>query len=302
MTRAHMGWLLAIVLLVLARLCFFVVDERESVVVTRFGNPYRVIAQSGLNFKLPPPIDEVKRFDRRVLLVSLKPGEFFTKDKKNLVVEPYLLYKIDDPRKFLETLTDESRARERLADLIASELGGVLGTNSLDSILNTDPKLVKMDEISGRITQNVDAVASNDYGIKVLDVRIRRFSFPVQNEQSIFERMRAERGRIANQYRSEGKAEAQKIRADADKRKSEILAETYRKAQIIRGSGEALASRIYAQAYMRDPEFYKFLRSLEAYQKFLKDKSTYVMSSENALLRLFFRGVDEKEDVLRHGR
>lgn len=282
------------VLLVAARLCLFVVDERDMVVITRFGNPIRVLTSAGLYCKLPDPVEVVRRFDRRVLLLSIRPSEFFTQDKKNMVVEPFVLWQIQDARKFLETLTDPQRAQDRLSDLISSELGGVLGQYPLSSLLSTKEGGVKIDEITGRVTTNVDRVASNDYGVKVLDVRVRRFSFPVQNEQSVFERMRAERSRIANQYRSEGKAEAARIRAEADKQRSDILAETYRQTQAIRGKGEAEATRIYAQAYGRNPGFYKFIRSLEAYQKFLKEKSTYVMSSDNAILRLFYNGVEER--------
>jgi membrane protease subunit HflC len=263
-----------------------VVDETKTAIVTQFGRPIRVITTSGLNWKLPQPIQAVRMFDRRLLIYDPKPTEFLTNDKKNVVVDAFVAWRIADPAKFLETVNNREGAEVRMADIVASELGVALGRYPLHALISTNPDSMRLSEIMGGVAENCRSTAKASFGIDVADVRMKRLAFPEQNKQSVFDRMRAERERTAKKYRSEGEEEAIKIRAEADKERQEILAEAYRQAEEIRGEGDAEAMRIYGAAYNADPSFYEFIRTLESYKMFLDDKTTIVLSSDSDLLRL----------------
>jgi membrane protease subunit HflC len=286
--RYYMIALLVVVILI-ARTAAFVVDETQTAIVTQFGSPVRVIDEAGLHWKIPQPIQSVRFFDRRLLVYDPKPTEFLTNDKKNIVVDAFVTWKIADPRKFLETVNDRAGAEVRMADIVASELGAALGQYPLQALITTGPEEMMVGEIMSGVTAGVRSAAGTGFGIEVADVRMKRLAFPEQNKQSVFDRMRAERERIAKRYRSEGEEEAIKIRAQADKERQEILAEAYREAEKIRGEGDAEATKVYASAFNTDPEFYRFLRTLESYRKFMDDKTTIVLSSDSDLLRFLNR-------------
>jgi membrane protease subunit HflC len=279
----------AIVLIVLLalRTTAFVVDETKIAIVTQLGRPVRVVKEAGLNWKLPQPIQAVRLFDKRLLVYDPKPTEFLTNDKKNVVVDAFVVWRISDAGKFLETVSDRDGAEVRMADIIASELGAALGQYPLHALISTNEDSMKVGRIMEGVAANCRTTASASFGIEVADVRMKRLAFPEQNKQSVFDRMRAERERTAKKYRSEGEEEAIKIRAEADKERQEILAEAYKQAEQIRGEGDAEAMRIYGAAYSTDPSFYEFTRTLESYRKFLDEKTTIVLSSESDLLELF---------------
>lgn len=176
-----------------------------------------------------------------------------------------------------------------MADIVASEMGAALGQYPLQALITTSEEEMMVAEIMAGVTEGVRSSASTGFGIEVADVRMKRLAFPEQNKQSVFDRMRAERERIAKRYRSEGEEEAIKIRAEADKERQEILAEAYREAEKLRGEGDAEATKIYASAFNQDPEFYRFLRTLESYKRFMDDKTTIILSSDSDLLRLLNR-------------
>lgn len=282
-------YVLAIVLVALLalRTTAFVVDETKTAIVTQLGRPVRVVDEAGLNWKLPQPVQAVRLFDKRLLVYDPKPTEFLTNDKKNVVVDAFVVWRIADPEAFLKTVTDREGAEVRMADIVASELGAALGRYPLHALISTNPETMKVDEIMQGVAENCRSTASSSFGIEVADVRMKRLAFPEQNKQSVFDRMRAERERTAKKYRSEGEEEAIKIRAEADKERQEILAEAYKEAEKIRGEGDAEAMRIYGTAYSKDPSFYEFTRTLESYRKFLDDKTTIVLSSDSDLLELF---------------
>jgi membrane protease subunit HflC len=286
--RYYMIALLVVVILI-ARTAAFVVDETQTAIVTQFGSPIRVIDDAGLHWKVPQPIQAVRFFDRRLLVYDPKPTEFLTNDKKNIVVDTFVTWRIADPRKFLETVNDRAGAEVRMADIVASELGAALGQYPLQALITTTEEEMMVEEIMSGVTEGVRSSASTGFGIDVADVRMKRLAFPEQNKQSVFDRMRAERERIAKRYRSEGEEEAIKIRAEADKERREILAEAYREAEKVRGEGDAEATKIYASAFNQDPEFYRFLRTLESYKQFMDDKTTIILSSDSDLLRLLNR-------------
>jgi membrane protease subunit HflC len=281
----------AVVVLALAlNSMLFQVDETECAIVTHFGRPVRVVSQAGLNWKLPGPIQSVLRLDKRFQLYDPRPSEYLTGDKKNLVVDAYVCWRVVDPSRFYQTVRDKLGAEVRLNDLVSSELGAALGSYALSDLISVEEDGTRTAEIMERVTTNCRDVAGQELGIDVSDVKLKRINFPEQNKQSVFDRMRAERARIAKQYRAEGQEEALKVRAEADTERAKILSEAYKEAEKTKGLADAEAIRIYAAAHGKDPEFYRFLRTLESYRAFLSDKTTVVLSSDSELLELLTSG------------
>ena len=268
----------------------FQVRETEQVVITQFGKPVRVIKDAGLYVKLPDPIQAVRRFDKRLLVYDVKPSEFLTADKKNLILNVYVTWRIVDPRRFLASVRERSIAEILLADVAIAEVGAAIGNIPLSALVSTVPENVVVDSVMAVVTENCRKRALSSYGIDVIDVRMKQLRLPEQNLESVFQRMRAERQRMAKKYRSEGQEEAIKIRAEADKIKRTILAQAYRESERIKGEGEAQAARIYAEAFSKDPRFYKLVRTLQAYEKFLNEKTTVVLSTDSELLKLLKEG------------
>ena len=250
----------------------FIVDETEQVVILQFGKPVRTITQPGINLKVPFPIQEKIVFDDRLLEYDSPPEEILSQDKKTLIVDNYIRWKIVDPLQFLKTVQAIPTALSRMDDIVYSELRRELGTHDMVEII-TENREQLMEEVT-----EASNAATMEYGISVIDVRIRRVDLPAENEESIFARMEAERKRQANKYRSEGEEEAQKIRAATDRDKTIILADAYKEAERLRGEGDARAVDVYARSYSSDPKFYEFVRTLDAYKKIVDDKTTLVLS------------------------
>jgi len=268
------------ILVFLGLTSIFIVDETEQVVVLQFGKPVRIITEPGLHMKVPFPIQEKNVFDNRLLEYDSPPEEILSKDKKSLIVDNYVRWKIVDPLQFLKTVQAIPTALSRMDDIVYSELRRELGTHDMVEIIteNREELMKTVTVASNKATQ--------DYGIEVLDVRIRRVDLPSQNEESIYARMDAERKRQANKFRSEGEEEAQKIRATTDRDKTIILADAYKQAERIRGEGDAKAVEVYADAYSADPKFYEFVRTLDAYKKIIDDKTMLVLPSDSQLFKL----------------
>jgi membrane protease subunit HflC len=275
-----------VVVFVAANLIFFQVDQTEYVVVTQFGRPVQAITDPGLNWKLPDPIQSIQRYDNRLKIFLPSQAEFLTSDKKNIVAEAYPTWRITDPVQFMKTVKDIAGARSRLTDIVSSELGVAFGQFDLSSLVTAEKGKMKLPEMMEKITR-ISNNKVKEYGMTVTDVRVKVLNFPEKNKLSVFQRMRAERERIARKYRSEGTEEASKIRAEAEKEKKIILSQAYEKAQKLKGEGEAEAITIYGNAYQKDPEFYKFLRSLEAYEKFIDDKTTTILPTDAEILKYF---------------
>ncbi len=269
---------LIVAILFLANLSLFIVDETKQAIVLQFGKPIRAIKDPGLNWKLPF-IQNVVFFEDRLLVYDAAPTEIITKDKKTLIVDNYARWKIIDPLKFLQTVRDLNGAQARLDDIIYSELRVDLGLFDMSEIVSE-----RREGIMKRVTE-ISNEKANIYGIEIVDVRIKRVDLPPENEKFIFDRMRAERERIAKQYRAEGQEESAKIIAETEREKTVILAEAYKTAQILKGEGEAEAVKIYAESFNQDPEFYKFYRTLEAYTKTFKDKTTVLLSTDSEFLK-----------------
>jgi membrane protease subunit HflC len=278
----------AVAVAILAWRSFFAVRETEFALVTEFGRPVRTVTAAGLTAKWP--FQSALYFDRRLRVYNPRPSEFLTRDKKNVVIENYVVWKIASPDRFVQRVGDPAAAEMRLHDIVWSGLSAALGTHDLDSLVGIDASKVETGALLDHLTSQTDQAALEQYGISVVDVRIKRLNLPEQNKQSVYARMRAERERIARQYRAEGEEQALSIRADADRQKEEILSVAYREAETIKGQGDAESTRIYGQAYSRNPGFYKLLRTLDSYKKILDDKTTAVISSDSELLRVLSKG------------
>lgn len=268
---------------------FFTVRETEFAFVTQFGKPVRTVTEAGLSAKLPL-VHQVRFFDRRLRIYNPPRSEFLTRDKKNLSIDSYALWQIADPEAFVQTVGNEQAAEMRLHDLVWSGLAAAIAGLDLDEIVSTESAGVRTDAILDNLAQRSGTEALQRFGIQVADVRLKRLNLPEQNKQSVYARMRAERERIARQYRAEGEEEALRIRAEADRRKEEILAKAYREAEMKKGEGDAEAARIYGAAYSRNQSFYKLTRTLEAYRKALDEDTTVILSADSELLRLMTRG------------
>lgn len=275
---------IAVSVIAASGLIFFQVDEREYVVITQFGDPIKAVKQAGLNLKWPDPIQSVNRYDNRLKTYEMGETEYLTKDKKNVMVDSYVVWKIDAPIQYMKTMKTRIGAETRLADILSSEIGIGLGKFDLSLLISTEPEEVRFEQMIAEVKEEISRKAE-DYGITVADVKVTLLNFPERNKLSVFRRMRAERERIAKGYRSEGTEKALKIRADADKQKQIILSEAYKEAQKIKGEGEAIAIKTYADAYEEDIKFYKLIRTLESYEKFIDGKTTVVLSADSELLK-----------------
>jgi membrane protease subunit HflC len=286
-SRYH-PWLLATLGLIILYRCYLTVPETDFVLVTQFGRPLYTIQEAGLHLKWP--FQSATYFDRRLRIYNPRPSEFLTRDKKNLVIEPYVAWRIDDPKRFVESVGDPVAAEMRLHDIVWSGLAAALGNHDLDSLIAPEATQVKATAMLDSLGEATGRAALLQYGIRIVDVRIKRLNLPEANKQAVFARMRAERERIARQYRAEGEEQALAIRAGAERQREEILSGAYKEAEKIKGEGDAESTRIYSEAYSRNPRFYKLLRTLESYKKILDDKTTAIISSDSELLRVLMRG------------
>ncbi|MCP4899607.1 MAG: protease modulator HflC [bacterium] len=266
---------------------FFAVHQTEIGIVTRFGRPRPGVAEPGLHMKAPWPIDRVVRIDARLLLFDNEPSEMLTLDRKNVIIDSFMCWRVDDPLRFTQTVQSRVHAEARLLDLMSSSLGAAVGQEPMESFINLDAAAVRLAAISGAVADEINVLATESYGIRVENVTINGFNFPPQNRASVIERMRAERSRIATAYRSEGEEEALKIEANADAEKERILAEALAKAEETRGRAEAEALALFAESYRKDPEFYRFLRKLESYERMIDEETTIVIEADAQLTEAF---------------
>ena len=262
----------------LVSMSMFTVHVTQSVVLLELQKPKEIITEPGLYFKLPF-IQKVRYFSKQLLDNDSPPAEVITRDKKNLLIDNFSLWRITDPLKFLETVRSVNGARARLDDIVYSELRVEIGTHDLHAAVTES-----RETIMAKITKEANLKAG-EYGIELADVRIKRIDLPPEIANSIFNRMRTERERIAKEYRSEGNEESTKIRATTDKEKTILIAEAYKQEQTVRGKGDAKAIKIYADALQKDPKFYAFIRSMEAYKTSLKNDTTILMTEDSDFLK-----------------
>ncbi len=266
----------AVVLVVLA-MSIFTVDQRQYAVVFQLGEMKRAITEPGLYFKIPM-VQNVRYFDRRIItLDNVEPERFITSEKKNVLVDSYIKWRIVDPQLYYISVGgDESRAKTRLNQTVNAGLREEFGKRTVHDVVSGE-----RDQIMEQMREKADADARK-IGVQIVDVRVKRVELPTEVSEAVYRRMEAERKRVANELRSEGSAEAEKIRADADRQREVIIAEAYSGAQKIKGEGDAKATNTYAQAFGQNPEFYSFYRSLEAYRGSFRNKSDILVVEPNS--------------------
>jgi len=277
--KAGLNFIAAIVAagLVVIGAAIFTVDQRQHAIVFQLGEVKDVIEEPGLYFKWPL-IQNVRYFDKRILtLDSADPERFITSEKKNVLVDSFVKWRIVDPKLYyISVAGDEARARTRLAQTVNAGLREEFGKRTVHDVVSGE-----RDKIMEEMRQKADLDARK-IGVQIVDVRVKRVDLPAEVSESVYRRMEAERKRVANELRSQGHAEAEKIRADADKQREVIVAEAYREAQKIKGEGDARAAAIYAQAFGQNPEFYAFYRSLEAYRNSFGSKNDVIVVEPNS--------------------
>lgn len=262
-----------------------IVDDSELVLITRFGEPVREITSGGLAVKWPDPIESAVRLDKRLHLVDADESELLTSDNKNLVTAAFVLWRVSNPQRFLESVKNRKVAERRLVDLVSSELGVAVSQHRMADFFTTAPAGNRIAEILDGIVRNCNTTSEKSFGIQVVDVRLRHLGFPEETVRSIYNRMQVEREKIAKKYRAEGEEQAARLRAVTDKEVRELLAGAYRKAQVTKGEAEAKAIGIYAAAFGKDPDFYKLVRTLDAYETFIDEKTTLILSADSPLFR-----------------
>ncbi len=265
------GAIVATILVVLA-MSIFTVDQRQFALVFQLGEVKRVITDPGLNFKIPM-IQNVRYFEKRIItLDNNDPERFITSEKKNVLVDSFIKWRIVDPKLYYISVGgDEARAKIRLNQTVNAGLREEFGKRLVNDVISGE-----RDKIMNQMREKADLDART-IGVQIVDVRIKRVELPNEVSDSVYRRMEAERKRVANELRSEGSAEAEKIRADADRQREVIIAEAYRDAQKTKGEGDAKATSIYSQAFAPSPEFYAFYRSLEAYRGSFGSKSDIIV-------------------------
>ncbi|MDZ5635443.1 MULTISPECIES: protease modulator HflC [unclassified Janthinobacterium] len=264
----------------------FVVDQRKYAVVFALGEVKEVISTPGLYFKLPPPFQNVLYLDKRILTLDTpEPERFITAEKKNILVDAYVKWRIADPRLYFRSFGgDEKPARNRMSQIVKAALNDEITKRTVREVISGQRGKV-MEAILAKVSAEAKAI-----GVEIVDVRLKRVDYVEQINNSVYERMKSERVRVANELRSTGSADSEKIRADADKQRTVILAEAYREAEKIRGEGDAKASQVYAEAFGKNPEFYKFYRSLEAYRATFKDKGDVMVVDPSSEFFKYFKG------------
>jgi len=279
-----------VVLAVVAYQSVFVVQEINQAIVLQFGDPKKIITKPGLNFKIPF-IQNVVYLDRRVLNLDNPPEEVIAADQKRLIVDAFARFKIVDPLKFYISVGNERVARSRLATIINSRIRSVLGTQKLATLLSTD-RAVHM----ASIQNDVNAEAQN-FGIKIVDVRIKRADLPQANSEAIFKRMQTEREREAKEFRAQGAEMAAKITSTADKEVTVILANANKQSEIMKGEGDGKRNEIFANAFGQDPDFFSFYRAMQSYEKALMGGDTSLILSPDSDFFKFFgkTGLNKKQ-------
>jgi membrane protease subunit HflC len=316
--RSRWGWLAVALLFaaaaVLAARSVYFVDESQYVFVTQFGETIRFHSQPGLQLKWP--YQSLLRFDRRLQVFEPPAREMLTQDKENLNFSWYVCWRLPTlsfveaggpnesgasaerqlerhVHRFLQSAGTPEIMENRLEERVQAALAAEIGRLRFDQLVSLDPRQLQLDQLADRVTQSMRSTAADQFGIEVVDVRLKRITYPDAVRPSVFAEIRSERERVAVQYRAEGASEKEKIRSQADLQREQLLAHARREALAIRGAGEAKAIEIFNQAHGKDPQFYELLKTLETYRSVLDGQTTVVMSSDSPLLKLLTEGLPE---------
>ena len=270
---------LVILLALLIPSFVYTIDEREQAIITEFGEFKRSVTTPVIHFK-KPFVEKISRFEKRMLSTDAPPGQYLTLDKKRLVVDFLARWRIEDPLVFYKSVRNLFSANTRIEDIVYSELREEMATHNINEVIAENRELI-MNKVKEGSSEKL-----KEYGIQLVDVRIKRADLPSEVQQSVFDRMVAERTRISKRYRSEGEEESAKIRAETNKNKEIILAKAYAKSEKIKGEGDKKATEIYSESYSKDPEFYEFMKKLETYETVIDEKTIIFLPMNSSLFDL----------------
>jgi len=279
-----------VVISVLIQQTFFVVDVMEHAVVTLFGKPVRVYAdEPGLKVKIPF-LHRVYRFDNRLCVYESADAEYLTIDKTNIVINFYALWRVEEPLLFFKSIRDRSSAESKLDKVISSRLGSAFGKTDFSKLINTDTAKMQLGKLLENVLGQCRDEAGREYGVKLVDLRLKRLSFPDQVRQSVLDRIRSERQAKSSEIRSEGRSRAREIRAEAEYQRKKILAEADRQARVRIGEGEATAARLWHETLEENIDFYQFQRRLEVYEKSFDEDTVLFIPADSPLMELLLEG------------
>jgi membrane protease subunit HflC len=261
----------------------FTVNEGSSVIITQWGKPIQTIEKAGLCSKYP--WQKVNVFDNRIHCFEAQTLQLILKDKNPIIVTCYIAWKLDNPETFFKALNNVENAKLKLGDMVNSQLGIILSDYEIDKIINTVPEEVKLQEIYEKLKKEANTRTRSKYGIEIIQTGLKKIVYPSVVSNAVYQRMKAERTKEAVKYTAEGEEEATKIRANTDREVKELLAKAYREAEEIKGEGDKEALKIYAEAYSEDPEFFKFIKSLQVYSQIMDKNTTLVLSTDSELFQ-----------------
>jgi membrane protease subunit HflC len=277
--------LLVLLILIIIGLLFygslFTVNQGFSVIITQWGKPIKTLKNAGLHSKLP--WQKVNTFDNRINCFEAQTLQLILKDKNPIIVTCYVAWKLDNPEIFFKALNNVDNAKLKLGDMVNSQLGIILSDYEIDKIINTIPENVKLPEIYERLKKEANKRVRSKYGIEIIQLGLKKIIYPSVVSNAVYQRMKAERTKEAVKHTAEGEEEATKIRANTDREVKELLAKAYQEAEEIKGEGDKEALRIYADAYSEDPEFFRFVKSLQIYSQILDNNTTLVLSTDSEL-------------------
>jgi membrane protease subunit HflC len=259
----------------------FTVKQGTNVIITQWGRPIKVIEEAGLYTKMP--WQKINAFDSKINCHEAQTLQLLLKDKNPVIVTCYIAWRLDNPELFFQSLNNVENAKLKLGDMVNSQLGIIVSDYEIDKIINTVAEKVKLNEIYERLKNEANARTISKYGIEIVQVGLKRIIYPSVVSNAVYQRMKAERTKEAVKYTAEGEEEATKIRANTDREVKELLAKAYKEAEEIKGEGDKEALRIYAEAYSEDPEFFKFVKSLQVYSQIMDKNTTLVLSTDSEL-------------------
>ncbi|MEK7321626.1 MAG: protease modulator HflC [Pseudomonadota bacterium] len=283
-----LGLVILLGLLILGSFSIFTVNETQRAILFRLGEIVRTDYEPGLHLKIPF-VNNVRTFEKRIMTLDVEPERYLTSEKKNVIADAFVKWRIEDVARFYTSVRgDEAQGALRLSQIIKDSLRGEFGKRSIQDVISGE-----REQIMNLVTVSASKQAQ-EFGINIIDVRLKRIDLPADVSDSVFRRMEAERSRVAREWRSQGGESAERIRADADRRRTEIVAEAYRESQTVRGSGDGSASEIYAKAFNKNKEFYSFYRSLEAYRNTFKSHNDILIVDPNADFFKYFKDADAR--------
>lgn len=285
--------LFAIFLLSILISSFYIVEESCFVIVTRFGKPVRTLAEAGLYIKLPGFIDKINKFDQRISIFETEPIQFLLSDKNPIIINCYVMWRINDSLLFFQSIGRDSNAVSKLSDMVNSSLGIVLSDYASSNIINTKVDDVKVFEIEQKVVERINLSSVAKYGVKVIKTGVKRISYPSTVTNAVYERMMSERKKEAEKIKAEGMEEASKIRTEAEKKANDIISEADKTALIIKGEADSESMKIYSSAFRRDPELFNFFQFLESYEKIFKNNTTVILTTDSPLLK--YLNIDSKK-------